>query len=199
MGLYLFIALGFNINSATGEAIRSVEPSQGHPLLRIYGNLLSTDTARCFAGFNHKPLIDRDVKPVAEPLDRVPLEYHDKSCKKLDDMEGDGVLEKIDSPSWVSNMVIVPKPNGDIRLCLNSRNINKAIVRDRYQLPTIEELSKLFSGAKKFSKLDLKAGYWQIDFDPSVRYITAMITRKGLYQWKGSLSGCVHHLLLPED
>ena len=91
MGVYLFNALGFYITSATGQEIRSVEPSQRHPLLRKYPNLTSTDTARCIAGFKHKPLIDRNVKPVAEPLRRVPHAYHDKTCKKLDDMERDGI------------------------------------------------------------------------------------------------------------
>ena len=74
-------------------------------------------------------------------------------------MERDGILEKIDSPSWVSNMVIVPKPDGEICPCLDSRNMNNAIIADRYRLPTIDEMSKLFAGATKFCKLDLKASF----------------------------------------
>ena len=98
----------------------------------------------------------------------MPLAYHVKSGKKLYDMERDGILEKIDSSSLVSKIVIVPKPDGDIRLCLHSRHINQAIIRDRFPLPLIDELSKLLAGATKFSKPERKAGYWQIELDPSI-------------------------------
>ena len=77
--------------------------------------------------------------------------------------------------------------------------MNNAIIADRYRLPTIDEMSKLFAGATKFAKLDLKAGYGQIELDPSVRYINPMITPKGLYQWKMDLFGEVRTILLPED
>ena len=73
-------------------------------------------------------------------------------------MESAAILEKIDSSPWVSNMVDDPKSDGDIQLCLCSRAVMTAITHELYQLPTIEELGKLFAGGSKFTKSNLKAG-----------------------------------------
>ena len=67
-------------------------------------------------------------------------------------------MEKIHSPQWVSNIVVVPKPDGDSRLCLDFPAVNTAIITHRYPLPTIEELCKFFDGRRKFTKIDLNAG-----------------------------------------
>ena len=99
MGVDVLNALECNSTSAAGEASSSVEPSQRHPFLPKYSNFSSTDTGRCIASFNDKPLIDPILNPAAEPLRREPLTYNDKSCKKLDVMDRDRSVEKIDSSS----------------------------------------------------------------------------------------------------
>ena len=118
-------------------------------------------------------------KPVAAPLRPVPLAYHNKSYKKVDETEHDGILEKIDTSSWVSNMILIPKPDEDIRLWLDSRKINKAIIPDGFRLVPIEKLSKLFADPTEFYSLDLKARYWQIEFDQELRSLTAMLISTG--------------------
>ena len=70
-------------------------------------------------------------------------------------MVGDGVLKKIDVADWVSNMVVAHKLNGAIRICIDLTNVNKAIVRDRYPLPTIDKLAEFFAGSRVLSKIDL--------------------------------------------
>ncbi|MFZ1075317.1 MAG: reverse transcriptase family protein [Minisyncoccia bacterium] len=94
------------------------------------------------------------------------------------------VLEPIESSTWVSNMVVVPKSNGAVRICCDLSDLNKAVIPDRYPLPTIEELSRFFAGSRYFTKIDLKWGYLQVLLHPSVRHLTAMITPLGLFQWK---------------
>ena len=64
------------------------------------------------------------------------------------------------------------------------RNANRAILRTRHFTPTIEELTADVNGATIFSKLDLKAGYHQLELQPSCRYITTFSTHVGLYQYR---------------
>ena len=93
----------------------------------------------------------------------------EKAIGELKQMEANGILVKVDSAPCVSNIVIAPKPNDQIRICGDLRNSNRAIIPDRYPLPTMEELSEFFAGATVFSKLDLKWGYLQVNLHEDCR------------------------------
>ena len=72
-------------------------------------------------------------------------------------MEKEGLIGKVDSPQeWFSNIVVTPKQNGDVRICLDAWEINKAIVRKKYPIPTIDSLIDEMGDSKVFSKIDLK-------------------------------------------
>ena len=117
-----------------------------------FPELFQSKPGKVFKGFRHKPDIDTRVPPDVEPLRRVALIYHDKVNRGLKAMEEDGVLEKIDSSPWVSNIVIAPKPNDEIRICGDLRNPNKAIIPDRYPVHTMYAQCEFFAGATVFSK-----------------------------------------------
>ena len=88
-----------------------------------------------------------------------------------------------------SNCSAVPKPNGDIRLCIDMRQANKAIVRERHPIPTVDEIVYHMNGSEVFSKLDLKYGYHQIELEEESRKITTFVTHKGLYRYKCVMFG----------
>lgn len=79
--------------------------------------------------------------------------FRDELKKTLDDMESKGVIKKIDQPTdWVNSLVIAEKVKTEkLRLCLDPRDLNKAIKREHFQLPTIEEITSRLSGATVFS------------------------------------------------
>ena len=80
-----------------------------------------------------------------------------------------GVIEKATGATpWVSPFGIVPKPKttSEVRVCVDMRAPNMAIRRERHNMPTLDELSTLVSGASHFSKLDLNQGYNQIELEP---------------------------------
>ena len=87
---------------------------------------------------------------------------------------------------WVSSLVVVPKPKteGQIRVCVDMRQGNVAIVRERHITPTITELVNDLNGAAIFSKLDLNQGYNQLELEQSSRYITTFSTHLGLWRYK---------------
>ena len=82
-------------------------------------------------------------------------------------MVRDGVLKQIDAADWVSNMVVADKSNGSIRICVGLTSVNKAIIPDRYPLPTIDELGEFIATSRVFSKIDLRWDYLQVKLHES--------------------------------
>ena len=124
--------------------------------------LLKTKFPKVFQGlgklkeFQLKLHIDENVQPVAQPVRRIPFSRRAKVTEKLEELLKLDVIEKVEGPtSWVNPLVVVEKPNGDIRICLDMRQANQAIVREKHSVPTVEETLQEVSYAKVFSKLDL--------------------------------------------
>ena len=107
--------------------------------------------------------------------------------KELDELLKLDIIEKVEGEPtpWVSPIVTPPKKDGkEIRLCVDMREANQAVKRERHTMPTIEELILDMNGAKVFSKLDLRSGYHQLELHPESRYITTFSTHRGIYRYK---------------
>ena len=103
---------------------------------------------------------------------------------KLNDLLDQGIIEKVEGPTeWLSPLVVVPKPNNDIRICMDMREANTAVLRERFPLPNIDQTLEEMNGAKIFSKLDLAQGFHQICLEPSSRDITNFVTYDGIYRY----------------
>ena len=87
-----------------------------------------------------------------------------------------------ESTDWVSSMVTVVKPN-KLRICIDPKDLNRAIKRSHYPLPTIEEVATKLSKAKVFSVLDAKSGFWQLKLDDASSKLTTFNTAFGRYRW----------------
>lgn len=100
------------------------------------------------------------------------------------------VIVKVEGPtSWVTPLVVVKKPNGDIRICLDTREANQTVVREKHPVPTVEETLQKEFYARFFSKLDLSTAFHQIELHPESRDITTFATPNGLYRYKCLLFG----------
>ena len=82
----------------------------------------------------------------------------------------------------VSSLVLVNKPN-KLRICIDPQDLNKALQRAHYPLPTIEEVATRLSKARVFSGLDAKNGFWQVQLDSESSYLTTFNTPFGRYCW----------------
>ncbi|KAL7880871.1 hypothetical protein SRHO_G00031250 [Serrasalmus rhombeus] len=99
-------------------------------------------------------------------------------------MEKLKVIQKINEPTdWVSFLVIVQKKNGALRICLDPRDLNKAVKREHFKLPTREEIMSQFAGAKWFSKLDASSGFWQMKLDDASSRLCTFNTPEGRYRF----------------
>ena len=120
----------------------------------------------CVKGVVHHIETDPTVKPVIHPPRRVSAPLRQKVKDELDRMESLGVIERVQQPTeWVNSLVTVVKPNGKIRLCIDPKDLNRAIKREQYPMKTIEEVISRMPNAKFFSKLDATQGYWQVQLD----------------------------------
>jgi transposase InsO family protein len=107
--------------------------------------------------------IDTTVKPVVHAPRKVPIALKTKVKEELDRMVKQGVIVPVETPTdWVSSMVVVQKPGGKIRICIDPRDLNKAIKREHYPMKTVEEVAAELSSAKVFSVLDAGQAYYQI-------------------------------------
>ena len=91
----------------------------------------------------------------------------------------------LDQPApWVSNTVLSPKDDGSVRVTMDARNVNKAIQSSNFPIPKHEDIKAKLSGAKVFSKMDLKSAFWQIELDENSRYLTVFHANNKLYRYK---------------
>ena len=86
--------------------------------------------------------------------------------------------------AWASNLVLVTKPSGATRACVDYRALNAKTTRDAYPLPRIDECLDSLSGAQWFSTMDLNSGFWQIEMAPEDKEKTAFVTTLGLFHFR---------------
>lgn len=86
--------------------------------------------------------------------------------QELHKLEQQDIIEKVEGPTpWVSPLVVIPKKNGDVRICVDIRMANKVIEREHHPTPTIDDLIHTLNGATVFSKLDLYICIYGLDIN----------------------------------
>ena len=135
-------------------------------------------------GYQARFHVDSKVPPVAQRQRRIPYAYETRVDEKLQELQQSGIIEEAVGPTpWVSPIVIAPKKHGDIRLCVDLRRVNEAIVRERHPMPTTEELLHEVNGSTVFSKIDLKWGFHQVELEEESRYLTTFAANGKLYRF----------------
>lgn len=124
-----------------------------------------------------------DARPIKCRPRRLPLARQQVCDSAVENMLQADIIEPSDSP-WAAAVVMVPKKNGDWRLCSDYRPVNGVTKKDSYPLPRIDESLDLVSGSTWFSSLDLRSGYYQVPLSPEARPKTAFCTGRGLWQFK---------------
>nr|XP_039272253.1 uncharacterized protein LOC120346553 [Styela clava] len=128
-------------------------------------------------GVTHHICIDSNVQPVYHKQRKVQEPLRVKVKEKLDMMEKQGIIKPVSEPTdWQSSMITVLKPNKEIRICLDCKELNDAIKREYYTMLTFEEIASRLNGARYFTKLDAKHGYHQIRLDGESSFLTIFST-----------------------
>ena len=134
--------------------------------------------------------VNPDITPVAQPPRRVPFHIRKSVEKKLQELEDRDIIEPVEGPTpWVSPLVAFPKANGEVRVCVDMKRANEAVIWERHPIPTLEETVQALNGATVFSKLDLRWGYHQIELHPDSRGLTTFSMPQGLKRYKRLIFG----------
>lgn len=96
----------------------------------------------------------------------MPVALKERLRKELKTLIDKGIIRKVEEPTdWVNSLVIVEKKNGDLRLCIDPRDLNRWIKREHFKLPTKTDITRAMAGARFFSKLGASSGFYQIKLD----------------------------------
>ncbi|GBM21326.1 Uncharacterized protein K02A2.6 [Araneus ventricosus] len=130
------------------------------------------------------------LKPGAIPFAitsprRVPIPFLKQTKAELERMVEEKVITPVLKPTeWCAPVVIVPKSDGNVKICVDLLELNKNVMRELHPLPKAEYSLNLLTGAKIFSKLDANSGFWQIPLDKKSSYLTTFITPFGRFRFQ---------------
>jgi hypothetical protein len=133
-------------------------------------------------------LVDHDIELIDDkPIRQHPYRMHPEKLKYLkkevDEMLDLGLIER-SSSSYSSPVVMVPKPDNTLRVCIDYRKLNAVTKPDCYPIPRVDDLIDKVSSATYLTKFDLRKGYYQCSLTESAKSLTAFITPFGLYQFR---------------
>ncbi len=144
-----------------------------------------------FSGIGKVPgevslMVDNSVSPVAHPPRPIPAALREKVKIKLQELERLDILEKIPigiPTPWCSAMHAVPKKDGQVRITIDPKDLNKALLREYHPTNTVDEVAQRIKGAKYMTVLDANQGYFQLVLDEKSKNYTAFNTPFGRYRY----------------
>lgn len=162
-------------------------PKQYWPWLAVFDAKQAEQLPHHRTGVDHRiPLQKNDsgqeLAPPYGPLYGMNREELLVLRKTLTDLLGRNFIRVSKSPA-AAPVLLVRKPGGGIRFCVDYRGLNEITIKDRYPLPLIKETLRNMSQAKWFTKLDVIAAFHKIRIEPGEEWKTAFRTRYGLFEW----------------
>ncbi|KAL0461185.1 UNVERIFIED_CONTAM: Transposon Ty3-G Gag-Pol polyprotein [Sesamum latifolium] len=134
-----------------------------------------------------------NIDPRVKPIKQKKIHFCPKKDKiiqaEIDKLVAAGHVEEIQFPEWLCNVVLVPKPDGKWRMCLDFRDLNRACPKDFYPLPRIDQLVDSTSGCELLSMMDASQGYHQIMLVPKEIKKVSFITSAGTFCYVAMLFG----------
>ena len=151
-------------------------------LLRLYPN--SFDRLGSLKG-EYDIKVDPTVPPVQHARRKVPIESKAAIEEAIDYMVKQDILEpQIEPTPWVSSVTYPVKPTGEVRPCLDARDLNKAIIRENHKPQTLEEIAHQLAGAVVFTKADALKAFLQVHLTEESSKLLVINTHKGRYRFK---------------
>ncbi|GJT47387.1 putative reverse transcriptase domain-containing protein [Tanacetum coccineum] len=128
-----------------------------------------------------------DLMPGAAPVARAPYRLAPSEMKELSEqlqeLSDKGFIRPSSSP-WRALVFFVKKKDGLFRMCIDYRELNKLMVKNRYPLPRIDDLFDQLQGSSVYSKIDLRSGYHQLRVREEDIPKMAFRTRYGHYEFQ---------------
>ena len=162
-------------------------PQEIEQVTRVIGNyphaFSQSDTDLGHSNIIEHTIPLTDPQPFRERYRRIPPSMYAEVREHLKTMHEANVIRESFSP-YASPVVLVRKKDGSLRFCIDFRKLNQRTIRDSYALPRIDETLQMMQGAKWFSSLDLKSGYWQLEIAEKDKSKTAFVLPPPLGLWE---------------
>ncbi|KAM9984521.1 hypothetical protein ACTFIZ_007510 [Dictyostelium cf. discoideum] len=161
-----------------------VSKSQAVPLIIKYQDVFTNTLTEpgAISGVEHQiKLTQKDASFQAYPV-KFTNEQKDFLDEHIKELLKYKIIRESNSPVS-SSVVLRPKPDGSMRMCINYTKLNNITVKDRYPIPDINEIWNQIKGSKVYSKLDMISGYYQIPIRESDKYLTALSVPQGLFEF----------------
>ena len=124
--------------------------------------------------------IDPSVKPATHARRKVPIESKEAIDRELDYLiEEEIITEQVEPTPWVSSVTFPRKPNGEVRVCLDPSNLNKAIIREHHKPMTVEEIAHELAGATVYTKADALKAFLQIHLTHEASLLMTFNSHRG--------------------
>ncbi|KAL2250014.1 UNVERIFIED_CONTAM: Retrovirus-related Pol polyprotein from transposon opus [Sesamum indicum] len=132
----------------------------------------------------HRLNVDPTMRPVQQKKRNFSTEKNQVIREEVDRLLNAGYITEVQYTDWLSNVVVVPKPGGKWRVCIDFTDLNKACLKDPYPLPRIDALVDSTAGYELFSMMDAYQGYHQIFMAEEDQNKTSFVTETGIYCYK---------------
>ncbi|XP_055542899.1 uncharacterized protein K02A2.6-like [Wyeomyia smithii] len=167
------LRIGYSVNMITGTS-----------------NTKNTETEfPKIPGVSLKIHIDESVRPAIQAPRRLPIAM-EAAVEEIRDLIDKKIIERVEGPqSWVSPIVPVRKSDGKIRVCIDMRVANQAVIREHYPMPNIDSAMASIPKVAKLSKVDLESAYYHLELEPDSRKITTFACRSGVYRFRRLMFG----------
>lgn len=129
----------------------------------------------------HRLNVDSSLRPIKHKIRNFTLECNQAITEEVEKLLTTGFVRKFYYPNWLANVVMVRKPSGKWKMCIDFTNLNKACPKDNFSLPRIDTLVDSKAGHQILSIMDAFSGYNQIKMYEPDQKKTAFITDQGLY------------------
>lgn len=164
----------FYVANEFGKVLLGHQTARALGVLKIGDDVESNDVNAIESGGSEPfskikgVVVEIPIKPedkgVVQPYHRCPVPLEKVVDEKIDKMLQQDIIERVNGVSkWISPLVIAPKGENDVRICVDMRRANTAVERENHPLPTMDDFLPHLGEAKVFSKLDVKHAYHQVE------------------------------------
>ena len=131
--------------------------------------------------YQHQIHLSKDTKPVAQRRYRMNLNYAAKVKEEIDKLLQVGFIQPVKKATWLSLIVVVPKKNGKIQVCVDYRKLNAATVTDAFPLPFTDGVLDAVASHEVYNFLDGFSGYNQMRMHPDNKEKTTFVTEWSVF------------------
>ena len=162
----------------------------------------------CFKCAPAEITLKENTVPVQKSLRRIPMAMRDEFQEEIDSMVKAGILTKLDknqATEWLNSFVVVRKPSGKLRVCLDPTDLNPHVIHPVCDSYTLDDIVHKLCKANYMACFDVLKGFFHVPLDENFKLLTAMLTRirvfiynvlaMGLTNANDIFEQCLHDIL----